>query len=209
VVEIPEGTIGPIPQVLDSYYETKQIVPFEIIINEKIGGGYYYHMLPEFNPLCFAKLKADHVAPDLIDISEKNMRKTNYPQTIDRAITVGTARQEDMSGEHCVYLAWIELWCASLWYQLPEEQYFRLEQLIDVLMIMKDLGYRFSFDMFHLIMQSCLNYGTPSMVIAIYQQLQQFGIRANGVICSIYFKAITMMQESRLQKKNRVQSREF
>ncbi len=196
-MSLPKDCIGDGKEVIDSYYETKQINPLEICMRESGRCGYYYHFLPEFNPNCFARLKPEHVATDLIDLCEQNVRKISYlPSTMIQPGADGTRRGE-FDEEQCVYLAWLGLWCASLWYQMPEEQSFRLDQLLDVLARMQEKSWHMPIEMFQLIMQSCLNYGAPEMVITVYQRLHSFNVRANGGICSIYFKAISLTQANK------------
>lgn len=112
-----------------------------------------------------------------------------------------TTHLVQISPEQCVFMAWIGLWCATLWYQAPEEQLFRLEQLFDALEKMRDHEWHLPLEMFQLIMQSCLNYGSPEMVIKIYKSLPTFNVRANGGVCSIYFNAVNLLQQVKQNKK--------
>ncbi len=196
MVTLPRDCIGDGRDVLNSYYESKQIIPLEICIRESGHCGYYYHFLPEFNPNCFARLRPEHVATDLIELCERTVKKISYLPSTMMQPGAGDGTRRPVDEDQCVYLAWIGLWCASLWYQSPEEQGFRLEQLLDVLTRMQAKTWHVSIEMFQLIMQSCLNYGSPDMVITVYQRLPSFNVRANGGICSIYFKAISLTKEA-------------
>ena len=126
------------------------------------------------------------------------MTKISYLSTISSKSDHNNQNFE-ATEEKCIYLSWIELWCSTLWYQAPEERYFRTEQLLAVLSGMKKKKWEVSMNMLQFIMQSCLNYGSPEMVIKVYSYLNELNIRANGNLCSIYFKAILLSQRN-LQK---------
>eukprot|EP00826_Nyctotherus_ovalis_P049646 TRINITY_DN6016_c0_g2_i6.p2 TRINITY_DN6016_c0_g2~~TRINITY_DN6016_c0_g2_i6.p2 ORF type:complete len:327 (+),score=78.37 TRINITY_DN6016_c0_g2_i6:2333-3313(+) len=66
-------------------------------------------------------------------------------------------------------------------------------------MLMKEKEWPLSVDTFQLIMQSCLNYASPEMAVKIYNCLPLYNVKANGSICSIYFKA--MVQQSNSQQR--------
>jgi len=185
-------------EVIETYYETKQIIPLEICILESGNRGYYYHFLPEFNPLCFPQLKPSDIATDLIDASEKTVNSISYLTHTSTATDNGKEVSE-MTEDQCICLAWVILWCATLWYQAPEEHSFRLNQVLEILMLMKEKDWTTSIDTFQLIMQTCLNYGLPEMVIEVYNSLPLYNVKANGNICSIYFKA--RIQQSTSQQK--------
>eukprot|EP00826_Nyctotherus_ovalis_P047394 TRINITY_DN5445_c0_g1_i9.p2 TRINITY_DN5445_c0_g1~~TRINITY_DN5445_c0_g1_i9.p2 ORF type:complete len:314 (-),score=113.32 TRINITY_DN5445_c0_g1_i9:136-1077(-) len=51
-------------------------------------------------------------------------------------------------------------------------------------------------------MQSCMNYGTPEMVIKVYKATQDLGIETNGRICTIYFKAILNARKEKSVKEH-------
>lgn len=198
MVTLPKGRIGNEAEVLNSYYETKQIIPFEICMRQSGNPGYYYHFLPEFNPQCFAKLHPEDVAKDLIDQTERNVVKISYLSPISPE-SAKDMHSPEATGEKCIYLAWIGLWCSTLWYQASEERLFRTEQLLAVLSAMKEKRWEVSMNTLQLIMQSCLMYGSPEMVIKVYNHLNELNIKANGSLCSIYFKAILLSQKN-LQK---------
>ena len=184
--------------IFTSYNDRKQVIPFEIIPNEEHKSVYRYKFLPEFNPLLYAKIKPGDVGIDLISQSESNVKSLND-------LTLPSKRGDSknkLTDEQCIYLAWIGLWCGSLWYQMPEEQNFRLDQLLKILCIMKDNKWNIPIDLYQFIMQCCFNYGTPDMIIKLYDHLETLNMKPNGCMCSIYFKAILRRQKENILRKH-------
>ena len=191
----PKSCVDNPREIFDSYNGEERVIPLEVCKSKEGVIGFYYHFLPEFNPALFAKLKPEDVAIDLIDLCDKNLKKLPYLATISTpAYSMGKGT---IDKDQCIYLSWIEFWCASLWYQLPEEHLFRLEQVLDVLKLMYDKQGYILMEIIELILQVCLNYGTPDMIITVYQSLPLFKIKPSGRICSIYFQAILNSQKAR------------
>jgi len=185
-VNLPSGLIGSKEDILNSYNESKTFIPFTIITTESNKEGYRYKFIPDFNNFCFARLHPENVAVNLISRSEGHIKKIAYlSESIGESI-----RDPELTEDQLICLSWASLWCASLWYQLPEEQFFRLEQLLEVIGILKEKHYLFTKDLFLFIIQSCMNYGPPEMVIKVYTAMKSLDIKVDGRICSIYFEAI-------------------
>eukprot|EP00826_Nyctotherus_ovalis_P050171 TRINITY_DN6126_c0_g1_i1.p1 TRINITY_DN6126_c0_g1~~TRINITY_DN6126_c0_g1_i1.p1 ORF type:complete len:463 (+),score=88.61 TRINITY_DN6126_c0_g1_i1:1874-3262(+) len=203
-VTLPKVNTMTTYEVLKSYYSTKQIVPLEVVHSDSGTCTYRYKFLPELNVLCYARLTTKDVGVDLISQSE-NLNKDRDYLTLPSNANSKTR----VTDEQCIYLAWIGLWCAALWYQLPEEQSFRLEQLLRILSLMKLQKWTIPIDLYQFIMQCCLNYGTPDMIIKLYKHLTVLKMRPNGCICSIYFKAILHRQKANLRHRSRESIKEI
>lgn len=168
------------------------------------SGRYVYSLLPEFNPSYFADLSPSHVARNLLTQGERHLIEI-------ASLTDASASPNapELTEDQLTHLAWTGLWCASLWYQLPEELPFRLEQLLEVVGLLKDTQHCLSKDFFLLIMQSCMSYGTPEMVVKVYKAIQDLGIGTNGRICAIYFKAILNMKKEKNVKEHTASIKEM
>lgn len=201
---MPEVNVMTESDVLMSYCYTKHLVPLEVVYEDRATCVYRYKFLPELNTLCYARLTSKNVGKDLISQSESLNKKIDYLTLPSNANS-----KTRVTDEQCIYLAWIGLWCAALWYQLPEEQNFRLEQLLRILSLMKQQKWTIPVDLYQFIMQCCLNYGTPDMIIKLYKHLTVLKMKPNGCMCSIYFKAILHRQKANARYRSRESIKEI
>eukprot|EP00824_Muranothrix_gubernata_P004198 TRINITY_DN15367_c0_g1_i1.p1 TRINITY_DN15367_c0_g1~~TRINITY_DN15367_c0_g1_i1.p1 ORF type:complete len:393 (+),score=63.73 TRINITY_DN15367_c0_g1_i1:245-1423(+) len=125
------------------------------------------------------------------------MKTTQY---LPKMSSAEKARMESI--EYKIYITWIGIWCATLFQHDEEEKEFRLEQLFDVLAVMHSLNMPPSLDIFQLIMQACLKYGSPKMVIMCHNHLDKYRLKPNAGIMAILFKAIAQSKSKEPERKN-------
>ena len=94
-----------------------------------------------------------------------------------------------------VYLAYVEMWGYSYYYQSDSEKDYRFQQLIEIL----DKVYHHEIEIFNLLFNSLIKFQEEEKIMKLYERLLSYKITPNSEIYSIVGKII----DKQKKKKNK------
>mmetsp|Transcript_3223 Transcript_3223/g.3143 ORF Transcript_3223/g.3143 Transcript_3223/m.3143 type:complete len:211 (+) Transcript_3223:1041-1673(+) len=97
-----------------------------------------------------------------------------------------------MSDDFNVHICWLLMWAATLKYQDKKEKDFRMKQVQEVLQkLYRISNAKLNLEIFEVLMDSALKYGTLFGLLNIYLLIEEFRLRYNAAIISYILNGLT------------------
>ena len=113
-----------------------------------------------------------------------------------------TIEEDDVGMQNYIYLAYVEIWGYSYYYQSQNEKDYRFQQLLSIL----DKVYHHEIELFNLLFESLNKFQETDKILRLYQKLLSYKITPNSYIYSIISKIIDKEKNSRTKNnKNKIE----
>ena len=175
--------------ILKNLYLGQDIQNTSNEVNKEKEYIFNYILFPKFNNDYFFSPNYDYYFTNLInDINRINtdILSKSYLDTIE---------SEEGEMLNYVYLAYVEMWGYSYYYQSYSEKDYRFQQLIEIL----DKVYHHEIEIFNLLFNSLIKFQEEEKIMKLYERLLSYKITPNSEIYSIVGKII----DKQKKKKNK------
>ena len=110
--------------------------------------------------------------------------------------------EDDAGMQNYIYLAYVEIWGYSYYYQNSNEKEYRFHQLLSIL----DKVYHHEIELFNLLFESLNKFQESDKIMRLYQKLLSYKITPNSYIYSIISKIIDKDKNQRAKNnKNKIE----